>query len=791
MKRFVLLTVASAFFAFAVPSFAGSSDLIHALDALKDHINGTAPLTGTQIASHKATIDANKTLFDDSSAIITACFDLVETYDTIVKPMFVSGSPVQSFTRSSTSDTDISWAVYNVMQYIIDYSYTSGTIGNHPNLIDGFKFGSSAFFPGEVNPPADPNAVYTVTVDGSYLNTWGHDVMHEERSARKPTGAYLAPGSIATVTVPSKIVGKGYQVRIGAHSWDFSNKPTIKRPDRSTILYDINSTEIKVASPLGGGIYIEVPRYSNQGLVEVTIKNAVRSPYFSKKSFHNTTLSEWQNTERHHPAPWADFQTEKFMMQVPTDWIYNFNDPVTLMDKWDLAMDVLEQLMGFPESYGKETLYIQPDLFFRTGAHGPGYPSVNYTYNPNKSYGGNVNNYFVKGPDDEGINSAVFHEMGHGFLFVKFSGETESTVNLHHVAVWNRKFGFDLDKAFRKSRGSNNTFQTVDTTAVTWMLCNNFVERDPMASGEKAYQLKGHAKFVDIARLFGWEGLDQFWYSINVDYENGYTWSRHGSNYNDLIFRWCESVGVDLRPLFHFWGIYPSNASSLKTRIDSASLLPSGEIYDLLVKYRSLIPENNQQFHEFALAWWKRQPSPDGNMTEREHAAQWDVYNENSASALEDVIDDILALYYPDGPPHYSVNLGGDMVSWSGQTINLSADIVNNSGTTLTYNWSVEPVAGVTLIPEENQAAVTIAKPEGDPAVYTVKLTVSNGGINSDVTDKMRIEVYDDSCQAARLGLGQIVIVDINQDCIVDLKDFAIVAISWLNDNALKVPISK
>jgi len=44
------------------------------------------------------------------------------------------------------------------------------------------------------------------------------------------------------------------------------------------------------------------------------------------------------NTKRHHKAPWADFQSDKFMTQVPTNWIYNMQDPVTYMQEWDLAM---------------------------------------------------------------------------------------------------------------------------------------------------------------------------------------------------------------------------------------------------------------------------------------------------------------------------------------------------------------------------------------------------------------------------------------------------------------------
>ena len=106
---------------------------------------------------------------------------------------------------------------------------------------------------------------------------------------------------------------RGLQVRVGAHSWDLSGRRPVKRLDRATLLYRINATTIKVASPYGGGIYIEVPIGANAGVVNVTVTGAVRSPYFSAKSFHQTTAAEW-DTEKTHPAPWADFQSDKFMM---------------------------------------------------------------------------------------------------------------------------------------------------------------------------------------------------------------------------------------------------------------------------------------------------------------------------------------------------------------------------------------------------------------------------------------------------------------------------------------------
>jgi len=799
-----LAAVAMAILGLATTSAnAAETELVSALTALKNHITGITPLDASQIETHKLTIDSHSEIFGDNDTIITACFDLVATYDDVIGPLWIARG---QFDRRTVVN-DIDWTIYNVMQYIMDWTYTEENISRYEDLLDGFKFESSANFPGAVNPPADPDQTHTVRIDGSYLKTFGHMVMHGDRPARKPTGTYLAPGTIATVTVPPSMAGKGYQVRVGAHSWDLSNRPWVRRLDRSTLVYSINSTQVKVASPLGGGIYIEVPYLADAGIVDVQIKNAVRSPFFSAKSFHSTSLRKWHTTERDHPAPWADFQSEKFMMQVPTSWIYNFDDPVTLMEDWDKAMDAMNDLMGYPHDRGKETMYPQVDVLFRASVYAPGYPSVNVKYDPTRDYGGNYGHHLVRGPQYS--PDYLFHEEGHGYLFVKFPGEMESNVNLLHVAVWHQRFGYDLDTAFRKSRGFNNTYRTLDNTAVAWMTVFNFSPREePMAEAEKAYQLKGHAKFVDIARLFGWEGLNAFWYSINVDYENGIFWSRHGSDIDKLILRWCQSVGVDLRPLFHFWGTHPGNPAALEAAIAAENLAASAEIYDTLVRYKSLVPEDNQAFQDFAFNWWGHQPSIGGYWTEREHARQWDdeilwdsqvlpngeMYDESSCARIKAVIDDLLDLYFPDGPPLYSVDTGEDWITWSGEPVLMDPNIVYYSDppAALTYTWSGDPAGGVVFSDETVETpTVTITKATANPSTVTLTLAVHDG-VHPTVQDTMTIDVYDDACLAAiGKGLAADNPGDFDGNCVTGLEDLAVMATKWLTNKGLTEPVVK
>ena len=669
MKKSTVFTFIAFLFSISCFSsaYGSSGDLLTALNALEDHITGVTPLTGTEIASHKATIDANKSFFETNYTVMVEATGLVETYDSVVGPLFIN----KTFWRSSTSDEDIDWVIFHVMQYIMDYSYTASNIEQYESLLGSFLFECSAKFPGSCDPPANPNNTHTATINASYPDTLGWLRQQENLPARKPTGTYLAPGTVVTVTVPTGLVNAGYEIRVGAHSWDMSNRPPVRRLDRSSLVFPIQSTQTRVANPLGGGIYIEVPYLADAGVVNVDITGAVRSPFYSYNTVtgHITTLSEWQNIERNHPAPWADFQTEKYMCQVPTNWIYNMDDPVTVMANWDLGIDINNDLMGFPHDRGKETYYLQLDVINRASVYAPGYPAVNNSdSNPTRDdFGGDRSHYFVRGP--QVAPSYCMHEQGHAYFFDKFSGEQESAVNLAHVSVWNQGFGYDLDYAFAASRGiEGNPNRTLDNTAVTWMTVFNFAPRErSMAEAEKAYQLKGHAKFVDIAKLFGWQVIEDYYAQLVVE---GINKNTTPLNDDDRILRMSKAAGVDLTPLFHFWGIHPIDPDGLAAAVAAEGLPSSSLIYDRLVHYRSLVPEDNAAFRNFALAWWGKQPSIGGYWTEREHTRQWDttnywesngwtysgtdpdnadgeIYTEASCARIQNVVDRLIEKYFP------------------------------------------------------------------------------------------------------------------------------------------------
>lgn len=683
---------------------ATADPLLAAVTALKNHLNGTAVLTTAQISTHCQTMLDQRPRFNESAATITAVFDLITTHEVEVGPLFMVGGT--SLDRDLET-TDIPWTIFRTMQAVLDYIYTPATLAQHEALLNGYKFATSSRFPGSCPiPPA--NQSNTVSINASFTDTFGRETQMWTNPARKATGSYLAPGTIATVTVPSSLVNKGYLIRVGAHSLDNSNRPLARRIDRCTVDYSITSTVTKIASPLGGGVYIDVPLNANAGVVSITIVGAARSPFFSSLPHRMTTLSQWQNTERTYPGPWADFQTEKVFIQVPRSWITNYANPITAMASWDQSVDAMNDLMGFPRIRGKETLYDQVDLQFDVSVYSPGYPTVNNTYDPTTTYNGNHNHYLLLGAQNS--PSFHFHEPGHAYKFPKHDGEVEASVNLPHVAVMTQKFGLSFDKAHRESISGYNSFCTLPTTAVIWMTSYNFSPRkNPMADYEKAYQPQGHAKFTDLARLFGWEGINNFFYYYNDREDRGLT---SPEDDDSLTLQLCKAYGKDILPMFHFWGVPPVNATTLGNNITTLKLKRPVEIYDRIMEYKAQIPATKAAYSTFMSSWYGGPPSSSGFTVEREHAEQLNnnqntEYTATSATRINARVQEILNLYYPNGRPTdyqaWDANFPGIDLPATGDADN---DGMTNDSERL---FGLDPTSPSSSNPITNDASLTTA----------------------------------------------------------------------------------
>ena len=216
---------------------------------------------------------------------------------------------------------------------MIDEVYNANVVAEcSRSIFEGRKWLTASHTPGAVVPPTDPTAIHTVHFDVTHPQTWGHPTGYAEDHAMRPTGLYLAPGEIASVEVPAEMVGSGFKVLVGAQNVDNgglylitgsragNRKSTVERMDRVSAYFDIENTTTLVANPLGGGIYLMVPYLGHpdgwagdNGVATASISGGVvLAPLFQKTSIKQTTDEEWQ-TLKTTPAPWADFETDKFM----------------------------------------------------------------------------------------------------------------------------------------------------------------------------------------------------------------------------------------------------------------------------------------------------------------------------------------------------------------------------------------------------------------------------------------------------------------------------------------------
>lgn len=623
--------------------------LAEAFTALEAHIDGSRPLTSDEINAQQDVVRTNMSAIGIRKDIIQQSFDLVDAYETTLGPLFMNQGGTE-YPREQEPSREIHYAMLYLQDAIIR-SYSSAKLDELPDVYSGARFQTADYFPGHVAPPVEQANVNRVMVNASQAPNWGTPIyFHRDVPSRRPTGSYVAPGSLVKIKVPSSVVGKGYTIRVGAHYWDLSYRETIKRLDRAAIIYPILSDEITVGSPIGGNIYFEVPEGADGGDITLEITGAVRAPFFSAKTSHSTSLSNWQDTERHYPGAWADFESDKFLVQVPSSWIRHFDDPVTMMRDWDTAMDAINDLLGKPRIHGTHNMYMQVDVIMRVGFGAPGYPMVNHTYDPAAPVDPTRFDDILRGPQHQ--HWVTFHELGHSHFPGFFEGEIESIVNLLVVAILNQGFSVDLEAALGRSVSSRDEL-SLDDVARSWMITASFRGNDAIACDEMQYQHRGHAKYVDVARLFGWGAIGRMNKRVSEDYNNGLVIEKTQHPVDDRIWRMSVEARADLRPLLHFWGQPPEDNDALSARLAVADIPPSQRIYDALDHYLLAVPQDLAACQRHAKIMYPEEEHPvaTGVKIEQQHAFCNEGWSENDAEAARTQIRMIQDAYFPDGRP--------------------------------------------------------------------------------------------------------------------------------------------
>jgi len=650
-----------------------TDNVTDAINKITKHMAGQETLSASKLNAKVLDFAKNSVLIDTNEDLIKSSLALVHAYENGGGgPLFVNdnttttqgGYSVIDRTGTSGDGKELHRAMLSIQQSIHDNVYNTWTAASCTSALKDQGWLTANHFPGAAAAPENPSEVHTVSINASVPAFWGQPVAFSSWPARRPTGFYLSPGSIGQVTVPQEMVNAGFSVLVGSHTVDHEVRSTdpARRLHRVTRTYSIVDTVTPIANPLGGGVYILVPHKANLGQQNIQLSGVIKQPYFSLKASDNHTDQQWKE-RRTAPGPWAVFESDKFMLNVPRSWIYAYDNATSLMQNWDKAMDGVSELFGYPLIRNRKVLYMQVDVYIRHGVYGIGYPQINNLYNPKNTSNGNKVQWFLLNQSparDPLFWDTEFHELGHATLMQLFQGEGEAIVNFPHVYVMDQKFGVDFDKAFRQSRGAAN--YTVDDAAIHWMITENFRNGKPMDKSnttldEFRYQARGYAKYADIARLFGWQALKNFFYQENLDYNAGVLTCfekpicRDGLSQTDSrILRLSKAADADLTPLIHFWGVHPDNSTALSQAVTAAGLDNSTIVRDKLVYYAGIAPDNNTEFNTHFKTVF---PYSNANDCASPHyGCGWyhvwsDNFSESHGAKITNTIQSLLTQYFP------------------------------------------------------------------------------------------------------------------------------------------------
>ncbi|TQV88063.1 PKD domain-containing protein [Aliikangiella coralliicola] len=596
------------------PKPPGDANIVRAaLVSLTEHLQGTATLSEADQEQLLVSIRANLegTNFADFSSEAKAFIDAHAQSNgslyVIINRDNTDYSRYDDFTAISKAYVDLGvWMM------------KSGLTPANASAAENITFTEHSYFPGQLpnnaarieNGSAEVLAQYVL--DPGYLMGGMQLNPNSELTSYvyRPTGFYAPAGETVTITVDPALVDSGLHIRVGGQHENHTLISSTNRFPLISVDYRIEAAEFDVINPFGGGIYVLVPQGTDLGWIDIGINNAVRAPYFSTKTGRETSLVEW-NTIKQYPGLFAEFESDKFVITVPTSDIQNFDQPDVLLEKWDQIMDIFQVLHGRPLERVRAEGYMLDSASAVVGSYPGGYPVTPgfWAEGSNGITDGNYSPFGVLNSGDwaGGEEFAIMlHELGHHHYgrFINV-GEQESFVNVPGAAVFNELFGLDYDEALAVS--GYQKFSRADA-AIDWMVTHNFRNGNPIGMDpttdfepiETSYQARGHAKFVDLADIFGG------WEAIGTIYEKFYVQdtlsgtpadTQYGVSHDEFLLTGSDALQCNLASLFHFWGIHPSTDTA-----NQLSAYPACDgALERVTSYLDQAPRTNEDltlFHE-------------------------------------------------------------------------------------------------------------------------------------------------------------------------------------------------
>jgi hypothetical protein len=355
--------------------------------------------------------------------------------------------------------------------------------------------------------------------------------IRRDRGAWISTGLYANAGEVVSFNFPKAMLNARCYVRIGAHKDVLWGKDRWTRHPEISLRRPIKSQSMEICSPHGGLIYIEAPYKSGFKPDKVEIKNVVEAPYFV---LGQTSAKQWQKI-RQNPAPWAELETSKIILTVPSAEIRSLKDPVQLMSLWDKVLDCYEEL-------GTRKLNRRPERMVTDRQISAGYMHSGYPIMTHLDAAARmVDSKSILGKPELKV-WGLWHELGHNHQKRPwtFSGTTEVTCNLFTLYVLDRISGVSPEKHPRSPGMVKSAAKHIKAGA-------------PFAQW-KSQPFLALQMYVEIQQEFGWD----LFKSVFAKYRDmpGNKQPRSDAQRRDMwLIQLSTTAGRDFGDFFAKWGV--------------------------------------------------------------------------------------------------------------------------------------------------------------------------------------------------------------------------------------------
>ncbi len=356
------------------------------------------------------------------------------------------------------------------------------------------------------------------------------------------TGLYAAAGDPVTVELPAGIEKLGLRLRIGATTCNNTRHDEWRRAPKVDLEVPLTAASSTVSSPFGGLLYVVVPDQvtASERRVKVTLRNACRAAWFKAG---RDTPQTWQSSIRNYPAPWAELESDKIILTVPSKLIRTLDNPAALLAFWEQMADQDAKLTAIDPEGRRYAERFSADVQLCAGWMHAGYPIMI----PEVTAKELVDLDTLKTKGDWGF----FHELGHNHQNGDwtFNGTGEVTVNFFTLYCMEHLCGIPP----RKTRmGEEGIQKQVRTWAAKGKSHDEWC-REPFLALET---------FVRLQQVYGWQAFEKLF----AEYR---TLSKEERPKNDAekrdqwALRLSRITGQNIAAVFDAWSIPLSEETRL------------------------------------------------------------------------------------------------------------------------------------------------------------------------------------------------------------------------------------